>query len=55
MKVYRGVKRYLHSFFFSVLDGYEWSTSRFGRFTPGKLPKYAWNRWLQSRSSTFRV
>jgi hypothetical protein len=33
-------------FLTSVLDGGEWSASRLGRFTPGKIPKYPLDRKL---------
>jgi hypothetical protein len=32
MKMSGGVELYLHAFFFSALDGDEWSISRHGRF-----------------------
>jgi hypothetical protein len=34
----RGVEVWLHSIVTSAVDGGEWFTSRFGRFTPGKEP-----------------
>jgi hypothetical protein len=36
MKAYGGVDVYIHIFLTSALVGGEWSTSRPGRFTPGK-------------------
>jgi hypothetical protein len=41
-----GIEVYFHSFLTSVLDSGEWSTSRPGRFTPGKEPRYLLNRRL---------
>jgi hypothetical protein len=41
-----GSELQLHSFLTSALDGGEWLTSRSGRFTPGKEPRYPVNRRL---------
>jgi hypothetical protein len=38
MKAYGGVDVQIHIFLTSALVGGEWSTSRPGRFTPGKEP-----------------
>jgi hypothetical protein len=51
-----GTEVQLHSFLTSALDGGEWSTSRSGRFTPGKETRYLLNRRLggsQRRSGRF--
>ena len=52
----RGVEVWLHSIVTSAVDGGEWFTSRFVRFTPGKEPRYSLNRRLggpKSRSGRF--
>jgi hypothetical protein len=38
MKTHGGVEEYLCAFLTSALDGGEWSSSHFGRFTPEKIP-----------------
>jgi hypothetical protein len=44
MKACRGAEVHLHSFLLSVLDAGNWSTSRSGRFTFGKEPRYSLGR-----------
>ena len=42
-----GVEVKLHSFLTSVIDGGEWQSSRAGRFTSGKEPRYPLKRgWV---------
>jgi hypothetical protein len=55
MKAYRG-NRLVTPLILILGDGDEWSTSRPGRFDPGKGPRYLWNRRLdgsQSRNGRF--
>jgi hypothetical protein len=57
MQAYEQVEMRFHSFLNSALDGVEWSASRPGRFSPGKLPRYPLNRLLSGCTrcdSTFR-
>ena len=42
----------LHSFLTSLVDGGEWSTSRLGRFTPGKE---SWNPFIMRLGVDLRV
>jgi hypothetical protein len=56
VKAHGGIEVQLHSFLTSALDGGEWSTSRLGRFTPGKECQYPSSRRLggsQGRSGQF--
>jgi hypothetical protein len=52
-----GAEAQLHLFLSWAPDGDKWSTSRPGRFTPGKGQPYPLNRWLrghQNRPRRFR-
>jgi len=53
MKVYEGGEVWLHSFFTSVLDGSEWSTSSPGHFSSVKEPQCPLNRRLGDPQSQF--
>jgi len=46
IEAYRRVEAWLHSLLTSAFDRDEWSASRPGRFTPGKEPRYPFNRRL---------
>jgi hypothetical protein len=54
MKAYVGVEVWLHSFFTSVLDGREWSTSSPSCFSSVKEPQCPLNRRLGEPQSQFR-
>ena len=47
------MKVQLHSFLSSAVNGYEWSTSRPDRFTPGKEHRGPLNKWLDGPAKKF--